>query len=83
MNEGKGVTPESSGPLRAPEPQGFVPEMRRDTIGSDQTLLFKIAESTEARIQLRGVVTQQAIRKLIALLELSVDAFPTSRAATA
>jgi hypothetical protein len=83
MNDNKGFTPQSSGPLRAPEPQDHVFETRREMAGSDQTLLFKIAEWTEARIQLRGVVTQQAIRKLIAFLELSVDAFPTSRTATA
>jgi hypothetical protein len=83
MKDSKGVTSHSNRPLRTPEPQEYVFETRREMAGSDQTLLFKIAESTEARIQLQGVVTQQAIRKLIAFLELSVDAFPTSRTATA
>jgi hypothetical protein len=72
---GKGLTaPDQPPPVRGAHREGGFAE---------QTLLFKIAESTEARIQLRGVVTQEAIRKLIALLELSVDTFAAGRAATA
>jgi hypothetical protein len=66
-------------PDKAPPPR----EQHREIAGAEQALLFKIAESTEARIQFRGIVTQTAVRKLIALLELSVDTFPASRAPTA
>jgi hypothetical protein len=40
-------------------------EFRKEAGVSEQVLQFKIAESTEARIQLRGLVTQEAIKKRI------------------
>lgn len=83
MNDGKGITPESSGPLRAPEPQGYVPETRREMAGSDQNFSSRLLNRQRHASSCEGVVTKQAIRKLIALLELRVDAFPTSRTATA
>jgi hypothetical protein len=60
-------------------PENFrrpIAEFRKEAGGGDQILQFKIAESTEARIQLRGPVTQGAVQKLVALIELSADAFP-------
>jgi len=42
----------------------------------DRVLQFQIAEDTDARIHFRGRPNRLAIRKLIALLELSADAFP-------
>lgn len=49
-----------------------VPEKPR----ADLELTFKIAEDCEARTEFRGRVTQEAIKKLIAHLELSLDVFP-------
>ena len=61
--------PKSERCIIAPEDfRGTAAEFRKETIGSEQILQFKIAESTEARIQLRGLVTQQ-----------SADAFPEGR----
>lgn len=42
-----------------------------------EELRFKIAPKSEARIIFNGAVTQESIRKLIALLELSTDSYPT------
>lgn len=45
---------------------------------ADQELRFKISPESEARIRFNGEVTQQAIEKLIKLLEISKDTFPSS-----
>jgi hypothetical protein len=42
----------------------------------DRVLQFQIAEDTDARIHFRGRPNRPAIKKLIALLELSADTFP-------
>ncbi len=42
----------------------------------DRVLLFQISEGSDARIHLRGRPNRIAIKKLIALLDLSVDTFP-------
>lgn len=42
----------------------------------DRVLQFQIAEGTDARIHFRGRPNRPAIKKLIALLELSADTFP-------
>jgi len=60
-----------------------IADFRREAGGGEQILQFKIAESTEAQIQLRGLVTQEAVKKLVALLELSADAFPAGRTVSA
>lgn len=44
----------------------------------DQELRFKISADSEARVIFKGEVTQQAIEKLIKLLDLSKDTFPSS-----
>jgi hypothetical protein len=44
---------------------------------SDQELRFKISSDSDARIIFRGEVTLEAIEKLIKLLELSKDTFPS------
>jgi hypothetical protein len=83
VNSADARVPENGAALRGPDEIPTIRDSHREAAEGEQTLVFKIAESTEARIQLRGLVTQQAIRKLIALLELSVDTFPASRSATA
>lgn len=46
--------------------------------GSDELVLgFKIAEDCDVRTVFKGRVTQEALRKFIAHLELSMDVFPT------
>jgi len=45
---------------------------------ADQELRFKISANSEARIAFRGEVTAEAIDKLIKLLELSKDTFPST-----
>lgn len=45
---------------------------------ADQELRFKISADSEARISFRGEVTAEAIEKLIKLLELSKDTFPST-----
>jgi hypothetical protein len=42
----------------------------------DRVLQFQIAEDTDARIHFRGRPNRPAIKKLVALLELSADTFP-------
>lgn len=46
---------------------------------ADQELRFKISADSDARISFRGEVTFEAIEKLIKLLELSKDTFPTKK----
>ena len=43
----------------------------------DKELRFNISRETEAEVTFRGPVTQEAIEKLAALLELQKDTFPT------
>jgi hypothetical protein len=43
----------------------------------ESVLAFKISKDSEARIVFSGQVTQEAVAKLLALLELSKDTFPT------
>ena len=44
----------------------------------DRVLQFQISEESDARIHFRGRPDRLAIKKLIALLDLSVDTFPVS-----
>ena len=59
------------------------PEMAQLMTGSkgvpkgDKELIFNISRETEAQVSFRGPVTQEAIEKLSALLELQKDTFPT------
>jgi hypothetical protein len=71
-------------PTRSAETFG-VPEVRtRPTVypivepEGDQELRFKISADSEARISFKGDVTAEAIEKLIKLLELSKDTFPST-----
>lgn len=49
--------------------------------GKEESVLwFKIAEDCEARMTFRGHVTREALRKLIAHLELSMDSYPLKAA---
>jgi hypothetical protein len=45
--------------------------------GSGRILRFSIARDSEAQIVFSGPITQEAIEKLSALLELQKDTFPT------
>lgn len=45
--------------------------------GTVKVLVFNIAEDAEARVEFRGRVTQEAIDKLIKMLELQQDTFPS------
>lgn len=69
-----------SGPAETPtlEPRGS--SMNRGHTfpeqSSERVLQFQIAEDTDARIHFRGRPNRPAIKKLIALLELSADTFP-------
>lgn len=50
--------------------------------GPDEKVLWcQLSEDTEVRAVFTGRPTQEAIRKFIALLEISVDAFPPRAAA--
>ena len=44
----------------------------------DRTLQFQISEGSDVRIRFRGRPNRLAIKKLIALLDLSVDTFPAA-----
>lgn len=44
----------------------------------DKELIFNISRETEAQVSFRGPVTQEAIEKLAALLDLQKDTFPTN-----
>lgn len=46
-----------------------------------EVLSFRLAAQSTARVVLTGTVTQEAIEKLIALLSLSKDVYPTKAAA--
>lgn len=46
--------------------------------GEGKELRFNISRETEAQVSFRGPVTQEAIEKLAALLELQKDTFPTN-----
>lgn len=45
--------------------------------GNSAPLIFKISRTSTARVQFTGNVSQEAIGKLINLLELSLDTYPT------
>jgi len=70
------------------EPCGDLPAVSRakESNGSrglpdatlDRVLQFQISEGSDARIHFRGRPDRPAIKKLIALLDLSVDTFPVS-----
>ena len=66
-------------PLRA-QSIGRVPRNDPPDAGWGQEMLqFKIGEDAEAKVQLRGRITQEAIEKLIQHLELSKDTYPLGR----
>lgn len=44
---------------------------------NEDVLSFNLSRNGRAQVRFNGQVTQEAIRKLIALLELSVDTYPT------
>lgn len=79
-------------PLRTPSYAPYTPRANtppRSNSGSmiqppkttpSQELTFRMGEGSEARIFLMGQVTQEAIQKLIKLLELTADTFPTKSA---
>jgi len=47
------------------------------TLAGESVLAFKLSRDSEARVVFSGQVTQEAIDKLAALLNLSKDAYPT------
>jgi len=56
------------------EGQLYTAEPKRE---EESVLVFKISKDSEARIVFTGNVTQEAIEKLTALLNLSKDTYPT------
>jgi hypothetical protein len=44
---------------------------------SNQELKFRLSADSDVKLIFRGDVTQEAVTKLIKLLELSMDTFPT------
>lgn len=44
---------------------------------SEDVLSFNLSRTGKAQVKFNGQITQEAIKKLIALLELSVDTYPT------
>jgi hypothetical protein len=58
----------------APLPQSVAPLAEGET-----ELKFNISQSSKARIVFSGQVTQEAVEKLITLLETQKDTFPSSR----
>jgi hypothetical protein len=76
-NESKGGNPIDMQPPPAANPQGntgFAPPALPD---DDSVLAFKLSRNSNARVVFNGQVTQEAIAKLILLLEASQDTFPT------
>jgi hypothetical protein len=71
-------------PSRSTDAHGFTDIRPRPPVypivepEEDQELRFKISADSEARVIFRGEVTQQAIEKLMKLLDLSKDTFPSS-----
>lgn len=57
---------------------GGHPEASQESGSSQEVLQFKIGEDAEAKILLRGHITQEAIEKLRKLLEVSKDTYPTA-----
>jgi hypothetical protein len=61
-----------------PHPVAKAQEQKTDVPKPEQSVLvFKISQDSEAQIIFNGIVTQEAIAKLTALLELSRDTFPS------
>ena len=48
---------------------------------NSESLQFKISEDAETKVLFRGRVTQEAIDKLVKLLQLSKDTYPKARIA--
>lgn len=70
QGQGQGVSP----PPPLPPPAGHhIPPLAE----GESVLAFKISRDSEARVIFKGQVTQEAIEKLSALLDLSKDAYPT------
>jgi hypothetical protein len=76
------TTPIQTNPSpRSGEPQAMgLPGMLSNIPGSgfdELVLWFKLSEEAEVRAAFKGRVTQEAIRKFIQLLEVSLDTFPS------
>ena len=63
---------------QVPVPQHFgnIPSASAELWG-DKELKFQVTAECEARIQLKGSITQEAIERLSAFIELSKSSFPT------
>ncbi len=59
-----------------------IPAIIDDINDENQELKFRISEDSEAKVIFRGEVTQEAIEKLIKLLDISKDTFPRKRGLT-
>jgi DNA-binding MarR family transcriptional regulator len=57
-------------------PSVIPPRNDAPEIGED-VLSFNLSRTGKAHVRFNGLITQEAIRKLIALLDLSVDTYPT------
>ena len=56
----------------------FTHHMQEEKDESGRELRFNLSTDSSARIVLSGSITQEAIRKLIKLLEISTDTFPST-----
>jgi hypothetical protein len=79
-----GATPVQQPPPLGKQGQGATPPtlppagQQSASLGANESVLaFKISRDSEARVIFSGQVTQEAIDKLAALLNLSKDAYPT------
>lgn len=46
-------------------------------ICQEEVLSFKISRTSKVQVRFNGQVTQEAIKKLITILNLSIDTYPT------
>jgi len=65
----------------APPPAPLTTELNGALVGGEagvtETLQCRVSGSSKARVLFEGVVTQEAVQKLIAFLELSLDNYPS------
>lgn len=73
--------PQPTGSIRIPQGLFYGGEppqpSAQPAIPDDRTQVFQISKDAEARIAFRGRVTQEAIEKLCAILQLAKDIYPT------
>ncbi len=60
-----------------PPPPVQTPNFKSFGGGESDVLSFNLSRTSKAQVSFNGQITQEAIKKLIALLDLSVDTYPT------